>query len=221
MTHEGFVWRTLRHRRLATALSALAVALGVALVCAVDGLRREARAHFEGAAGSWDLVVGPKGDPMRIVLNAIFHLGESTGTVPESVWRKLKEDPRVERAVPYAVGDSFEGFRVVGTSTEFLAGPVRVGTGAVFGPFDPAQPRWEAVLGATVAAVSGLKVGDSFVASHGLDAPLAGSEHKEAPWRVTGILERTGTPVDRIVLIPLEAFWSMEGHDALAGRKDR
>jgi putative ABC transport system permease protein len=197
------------------------VALGVALVCAVDGLRREARLRFEGAAGSWDLVVGPKGDPMRIVLNAVFHLGESTGTLPESTWRALQRDPRVERAVPYAVGDSFEGFRVVGTSTEFLAGPVRVEKGAPFGPFDPAHPRWEAILGATVAGASGLQVGDSFVASHGLDAPLAGSEHREAPWRVAGILERTGAPTDRVVLIPLEAFWAMEGHDAAAGRKDR
>lgn len=218
MTHEGFVLRTLRHRRLATALSVLAVALGVALVCAVDGLRREARAHFEGAAGSWDLVVGPKGDPMRIVLNAVFQIGEPNGTVPESVWKRLKEDPRVERAVPYAVGDSFHGFRVVGTTPDFLGGPVRVRTGA---PFTPGEVRWEAVLGATVAEVAGLKVGDSFIASHGLDAPLAGSEHREAPWRVTGILERTGTPVDRIVIIPLEAFWAMEGHDAAAGKKDR
>jgi putative ABC transport system permease protein len=227
VTHEGFVLRSLRHRRLATALSALAVALGVALVVAVDGIRREARANFEGAAGSWDLVVGPKGDPLRIVLSAVFHLGEPSGTLPEAAWRRLREDPRVERAVPYAVGDSFEGFRVVGTTTEILGvevrrgAPLRVLEGAPFAPFDPAKPAWEAVLGATVAEAAGLRVGSAFTASHGLEAPLAGAEHDEAPWRVAGILERTGTPVDRVVLVPLEAFWAMEGHDASAGRAER
>lgn len=221
MTHEGFVWRSLRHRRTATFLSALAVALGVALVVAVDGLRREARGHFEVAAGSWDLVVGPKGDPMRLVLNTVFHVGESTGTLPESAWTALRADPRVERAVPYAVGDSFEGFRVVGTTVEILGGPLRVGKGAPFAPFDPAKPRWQAILGSTVAEATGLGVGGTFVASHGVDRPIEGSEHEEAPWQVAGILERTGTPVDRIVLIPLEAFWAMEGHDAAAGRKER
>ena len=67
MTLESLVLRSLRHRRLATALSALAVALGVGLVIGIDTLRREARAHFENAAVSWDLIVGPKGSPMSIV----------------------------------------------------------------------------------------------------------------------------------------------------------
>ncbi len=221
MTHEGFVWRSLRHRRPATILSALAVALGVALVVAVDGLRREARGHFEVAAGAWDLVVGPKGDPLRLVIHAVFHMGESTGTLPESAWTALRADPRVERAVPYAVGDSFRGFRVVGTTAEILGGDVRLGRGAPFGPFDPARPRWQAILGSTVAEAAGLGVGGTFVASHGTDRPIEGSEHEEAPWEVAGILERTGTPVDRIVFVPLEAFWAMEGHDAAAGRKER
>lgn len=224
MTHEGFVLRSLRHRRLATGLSALAVALGVALVVAVETLRREARSHFEGAASGIDLVVGPKGDPLRIVLGAVFHLGDATGTLPEDVWRGLQADPRVERAVPMAVGDAFQGFRLVGTTTEYFGlearrgAPVRCAEGAPFGPFDPAKPSWEAVLGATAAAATGLKVGDAFVASHGLDERVEGEEHREAPWRVTGILARTGTPADRIVLVPLEAFWSMKGHDPSAGK---
>jgi putative ABC transport system permease protein len=209
---------------MATALSALAVALGVALVVAVDGLRREARSHFEGAAGSWDLVVGPKGDPLRIVLGAVFQVGESTGTLPEDAWRRLREDPRVERAVPVAVGDSFAGFRLLGTTPEILGSevragvPLRVAEGRPFGTFDPAKPSWEAIVGATVADATGLKVGDSFVASHGLEEGPGGNEHEEARWRVSGILGRTGAPMDRVVLIPIEAFWAMKGHDPSAGK---
>ena len=224
MTLEGLVLRSLRHRRLATALSALAVALGVGLVIGIDTLRREARAHFENAAVSWDLVVGPRGSPMSIVLCTVFQMDEATGTLPVSAYEKLKADPRVQTALPYVVGDSFHGFRIVGTSEEIFGTEVRRGavvecaTGAPFHPFDPARKDWEAVLGATVAADSGLKVGDSFTATHGLDAKNAGAEHAEAPWKVVGILAPTGAPVDRVVWIHWQAFYAMEGHDASAGR---
>jgi putative ABC transport system permease protein len=224
VNHEGFVLRGLRHRRAATALSTLAVALGVALVIAVDGLRREARARFEGAAGSWDLVVGPKGDPLRNVLATLFHLGDATGTLPEATWRALAADPRVERAVPWAVGDSYEGFRVVGTTADLLGAearrgvPIRLAAGAPFAPFDPARPSHEAILGATAAAATGMGPGATFTAEHGLDEGAEGAEHDEAPWRVAGVLAPTGTPMDRVILVPLEAFWSMEGHDAAAGK---
>ena len=204
MTLEGLVLRSLRHRRLATALSALAVALGVGLVIGIDTLRREARAHFENAAVSWDLVVGPKGSPMSIVLCTVFQMDEATGTLPVSAYEKLKADPRVQTALPYVVGDSFHGFRIVGTSEEIFGTEVRRGAdvrcaeGSPFHSFDPARKEWEAVLGATVAAESGLKVGDSFTATHGLDAKNAGAEHAEAPWKVVGILAPTGAPVDRV-----------------------
>jgi len=224
VNHEGFVLRSLRHRRAATLLSALGIGLGVALVTAVDALRRESRAHFEGAALAADLVVGPKGDPLRIVLGAVFHVGEDQGTIPESRWRSLAADPRVARAVPFAFGDTYAGFRVVGT-TEAAFGmearhgtPVRLAEGTPFGPFDPEKPGYEAVLGATAAAATGLGVGDHFHAEHGLDARADLDEHEEAEWRVVGILERTGTALDRSVLVPLEAFWSMEGHDPSAGK---
>ena len=224
MTHEGFVLRSLRFRGSAVLLSTLAIALGVALVTAVDALRRESRAHFEGAALAADLVVGPKGDPLRIVLGAVYHVGEDQGTIPESRWRSLAADPRVTRAVPFAFGDTYAGFRVVGT-TDALFGmdarhgvPVETAEGAPFGPFDPETKAFEAVLGTTAAAATGLKVGDTFHAEHGLDARADLEEHDEAEWRVVGILERTGTALDRSILVPLEAFWSMEGHDPTAGK---
>ncbi len=224
MTHEGFVLRSLRHRRLAAALSAAAVALGVGLVAAIDTLRREARAHFEGTAVSYDLVVGPKGSPLQIVLCTVFQMDEAPGTLPESVYRKLAADPRVETALPYALGDTFRGFRIVGTSADAFGFevrrgvPLRCAAGRPFAAFDPKAPAWEAVLGAAVAADSGLGPGESFVATHGLDARAEGEEHREAPWSVTGVLERTGTPMDRAILIHWEAFHAMEGHDPSAGK---
>jgi putative ABC transport system permease protein len=223
VNHEGFVLRSLRRRPLATALSALSVALGVALVVSIDVLRREARAHFEGAAVPWDLVVGPKGSPLQIVLNAVFHMEESPGTLPESAWKTLRADARVEKAIPYAVGDTVHGFRVVGTTAEILGCearrgvPLRCAAGRAFAAFDPAKPAREAVLGATAAEGLGHRVGEAFVATHGLDEHVEGEEHEEAPFTVSGVLERTGTPMDRVVLVDVEAFWAIEGHDPTAG----
>ena len=226
MTLPGVVLRALRHRPLATALSALSVALGVGLTVGIDSLRREARSHFEGVATGVDLVVGPKGSPLQIVLFAVFQVDEAPGTLPESVYRALREDPRVAAALPWIVGDSVRGFRIVGTSPEAFGFEARSGAvvrcvdGRPFAAFDAARPAWEAVLGATVAAETGLRTGDSFVATHGLASREADPGHEEAPWKVVGVLEPTGTSFDRVVLIHYEAFYAMEGHDATAGKAD-
>lgn len=224
MTLGALVLRSLRHRRLATALSALSVALGVGLVLGIDTLRREARDHFQNAAVSWDLVVGPKASPLQIVLYTVFQMDEAPGTIPVSAYERLRKDPRVRTALPWVVGDSYRGFRIVGTSGDLFGQEVRSGavvrceSGTAFRPFDSANPAWEAVLGSTVAAETGLRVGEEFHATHGLDAGRPGEEHEEAPWKVAGILAPTGTPVDRAVWIPWESFFAMEGHDPAAGR---
>lgn len=224
MTLESLVLRSLRHRLLATALSAVSIALGVGLVVGIDTLRREARTNFEGAAGSWDLVVGPKGSPLSIVLYSLFHMGEAPDTLPVSAWEALRDDPRVALAVPVVLGDSFHGFRVVGTSADLFRGEARRGVplafaaGAPFGEFDAGARNFEAVVGASVAEHEGLRPGSVFTAVHGLDERVEGEAHDEAPWTVTGVLAPTGTPMDRVVLVHWRATHEMEGHDAAAGR---
>lgn len=224
MTLERLVLRSLRHRLLATVLSALSIALGVGLVVGIDTLRREARANFEGAAGTWDLVVGPKGSPMALTLSSLFHLGEATDTMPVSALERLRADPRVALAVPVVLGDRFHEFRVVGTSEDLFRAearrgvPIRCAEGRPFASFDPAARNFEAVAGATVAAHEGLRPGSVLTAAHGMDERIEGEEHDEAPWTVTGVLAPTGTPLDRVVLVHAAATWAMEGHDATAGR---
>jgi putative ABC transport system permease protein len=218
-----FVGASLRQRPLSTVLSALAVALGVALVVGIDAMRREARDQFRGAANPYDLVVGPKGSPLQITLNTVFHLGEATGTVPEAVWHELRGHPFVQRAVPYVVGDTWKGYRLVGTTGDIFGIEVRrgmtltVAEGRPFDPFREDRGNWEVVAGARVAATTGLRVGDSITATHGLAEAPSAKAHDEAPWKVTGILAPTGTPLDRVLLIHYEGFHSMDGHDPTAG----
>jgi putative ABC transport system permease protein len=218
MTLAGIVVRSLRHRALSTALSALAVALGVALVVAVETVRAGALARFKGAAGAWSLVVGPKGSPLQAVLFSLFHMDKPDGKLPESRLLALQADGRVEVAVPLCLGDAYRGFRIVGTEAALFGREVRPGLalspreGRLFEPFRAASRNFEAVVGSTAARAAGLGIGSKFVAVHGLDGGGVGHEHDEAPWTVVGVLPPTGTPSDRVIFIHREAFYAIEGH---------
>lgn len=143
MNAAHIVLRNLRRRPLATALTALSVALGVALYTSVGALRDAGERGFLRAAAISDQVVGAKGSPLQLVLNAVYHLGMSPGNVPYELWEELREKPGVAWAVPVAVGDSFRGARVVGVTDDFFAKvrlsgageegePLRFAAGAAF-----------------------------------------------------------------------------------------
>lgn len=117
MNFLGLVRRSLRLRAFSSLLTSLSVALGVMLVVAILLLRTEVKESFERPGKGYSLVIGPpKSEPLTLVLNSIFHVGQSTGFVPFQALIELEEDPSTRLAVPYAVGDSFRGYRVVATT---------------------------------------------------------------------------------------------------------
>lgn len=120
MRTPAIVLRNLRRRPLATALTGLSVALGVALFATVGALREAGERGFHRTAALCDQVVGAKGSPLQLVLNALYHMGSSPGNVPYSLWQDLRATPGVEWAVPVAVGDAYAGFRIVGVTDELF-----------------------------------------------------------------------------------------------------
>jgi putative ABC transport system permease protein len=212
--------RSLRHHAAATAITAAAAALGCGLVISVVAIERQARAAFQMTDSGIDAVLGARGSKLQLVLNALFHLDTSPGNVPWSEYEKVRADPDVAVAVPYAVGDSYRGFRVVGTTGEaFTKLEFRRGQTLRLEPdprahfFDP--ERREAVIGSFVAAQTGLRIDDVFQPAHNLVADDHEKPHDEH-YTVVGILAPTNTPVDRVVFIPLEGMYRMGGH-ALRG----
>lgn len=204
------LWR----HRLSTAVTAAAAALACGLVMAVFALAAESRRAFAGGAHGFDAVVGARGSALQLVLNSIFHLETSPGNLPWARFLELERDPRVTLAVPYAVGDSFEGFRVVGTTLPLFEAPAAGGARPLrFEPggrvFDP--ERREAVLGAAVARATGLRVGATLHPTHGVHDQAEEHEHEE-DFAVVGILEPTGGPLDRVVFVPIDVVFRMEGH---------
>jgi putative ABC transport system permease protein len=205
----------LRARPLQTALSLLLLALGVAtivlLVLVVGQL--EERMHRD-AAGI-DLVVGAKGSPMQLMLSGIYHLDAPTGNIPLSTVGLLSKNRMVKRAIPLALGDSWKSYRIVGAPREY---PEHYGARLRAGRYyDKAM---EAVLGAEVAARSGIGVGGKFTGAHGVGGE--GQEHADAPYTVVGVLEKSNSVIDRLVLTGIESVWQVhEEHQGPEDESDR
>ncbi|MCZ6598662.1 MAG: ABC transporter permease [Planctomycetota bacterium] len=199
------VRRSLRQHALSTFVTVASAALASGLVMAVFAVSAQSRAAFEGGRIGYDAVLGARGSQLQLVLNAIYHLETSPGNIPWATYIELKEDERVERAVPYAVGDSWRGYRVVGTTEDLFADHAPQPGGRFFDP-----GRREAVLGAAVARETGLKVGASVHPDHGLLGD--GALQHEEEYVVVGVLEPTNTPSDRVLWIPIEGVFRMGGH---------
>jgi putative ABC transport system permease protein len=234
------VQRSLAQRPLSSILTALNVALGVMLVVAIFMLKADMEEAFARPGRGYSLVVGPpKGSKLQLVLNTIFHVETSPGLVPFSVVSDLEKNRYVRLALPYAVGDTFQGFRVIATTPRVFdpvfphpegatadkfasGGPFRYDPAALTRAIDHILGRgstasaaeseiYEAVVGMTVAERLGVSVGDRIEPTHGVE----GIAHGEAQfWKVTGILKKSGTPVDRVVFINLDSFYRIPDHGA-------
>ena len=205
-------WRSLQRHRLANGITVFTTALAVGLAFAVFAINAQAQAAFVGGGNGYDAVLGARGSQLQLVLNSVFHLETSPGNIPWSLYKAAAGRPGVKRAVPLAVGDNYRGFRLVGTTLDFFTNPPedsppwKLDNGGRF--FDP--QRREAVVGSFAARESGLVLGSRFHPYHGL--VFNEEERHQEEYVVVGILEPTNTPVDRVIFIPMEGIFRMEGH---------
>jgi putative ABC transport system permease protein len=205
MSILALAWSYLRARPLGTLLNVLLLALGVGTIGFVVIVDGQVADNLERNTRGIDLVVGAKGSPMQLVLAGVFHLDAPTGNIALAEALALAKDPLIRRAIPISLGDSFRGFRIVGTVPEYLD---------LYGGRLAEGRRWsaamEAVLGAAVAADAGLRVGARFAGSHGMAG--GGALHDEAAYTVAGVLAPTGTVLDRLVVVSTESVWQV--HEA-------
>lgn len=208
------VRRSLRQHAFSTGITVASVALASGLVISVFAIEAQTREAFAGGEAGFDAVLGARGSQLQLVLNTVFHLETSPGNIPWSLYTQIRDKtPGVRLAIPYATGDNYLGFRIVGTTSElftkfqFQAGKnMETEPGGRF--FD--DTRAEAVIGSFAAQETGLKVGDTFNPYHGL-AYDPNSKHDDV-YTVVGILKPTNSPSDRVVWIPIEGIFRMGGH---------
>ena len=213
--------RSIQQRGLSSCLTALSMALGVALVVIVLVVSYTIDDHFGRGAEGFDILVGAnQGSGLDLVLNSVYHLGVAKANLPYSYYKEFTRTAdhkgryadSVAIAIPYCLGDSYEGHRVIGTTPQLFDVPYRGDQTYKFaeGRNFKSENYFEGVIGSAVARDTGLRVGDTFEPTHGVSDSEAG--HKHDPFTVVGILAPTGTPNDRALFINIEGFYLLEGH---------
>ena len=200
-------WKSIMNRRFTTILTILSIAVSTSLLLGVEKIRKSARASFINTISGTDLVVGARTGGVQLLLYSVFHIGDATANVTWKTVIDIKKRREVKWVVPIALGDSHRGYRVVGTSKEYFKKfkyrrniPLTFTTGNEF------SDLFDTVLGADVARSLNYKIGDKIVLAHGTGPVSIGKDHGDTPFRVSGILKYTGTPVDRAVHISMEAI---------------
>jgi len=207
-------WRYLWSRPLAASLNLLLLALGLASISFVLLISQQINRAFERDLAGIDVVVGAKGSPMQLILSGVFHIDAPTGNVPLAAIQALEKNPQVAKVIPISLGDSFRGFRIVGTSLDYVKHyDAKLASGSLW-----AKPM-EAVIGSQVAQQTNLKTGDTFAGSHGLGA--GGHVHGELPYKVVGVLTASGSVLDRLVLTSTESVWKVHETDAALDAEDQ
>ena len=203
--------RSLHSRLLTTSLTVASIALSVTLLVGIENVRAGVRDSFAGTIRGTDLIVGARGGTLQVLLSTVFGIGSPAGSVKLSTFDRWKAHPAVKWAVPYSLGDSHRGFRVVGTTPEFFEryrfrhnGRVTFALGRAFGADS------DVVIGSEVAERLHYGLGTHVVVTHGM-RDIGTSSHEAHPFIVVGVLERTFTPIDRSVYITLDGIEAM--HD--------
>ena len=213
MTLPLIVAKSLRQHLLSTVVTALSIALAGGLLMAVWVVKTQSNDAFTKQNAGFDAVLGARSAKLQLVLNAIFHLESSPGNLPWADYEDIAKNPAVALALPIAVGDNYHGFRLVGTTTNLFAVELTPGRKFRVAEGEPFLAGYmEAVLGSFAAQQLKLKVGDKFHPFHGLIFDEK-QQHAET-YVVTGIMEPSNTPADRVIWIPLEGIQNMKGHDA-------
>ncbi len=245
------VLKQMRQRALGTWLTMLSVLLGMALACSILILQREGQSMFAQTDYGYDVLIGPpKGSPLQLTLNTVYHLDVSPGVVPYVVYEDLSRKgppgpgradfrPFVKQAVPFMVGDSFEGRRIVGTSPRmfgfddagqrvtgeafmYRAGKkYELAAGRAFG-----AKKFEAVIGSEIAAALHLRLyddklteeqneaqGGAFRATHGMPGPNETPDIHKPRWHIVGILQPTHTANDRVLFVPFISLYAIAEHE--------
>ncbi|GAB5439711.1 MAG: ABC transporter permease [Fuerstiella sp.] len=209
-------WKSIRQRKLASSLTALSIALGVMLMVGVLVISSAIDQTFNQQSIAYQLIVGAKGGPLQLVLSSVYRIQPPIANLPFMYLQELRDDSRVEYAVPLAFGDftrpEHGSFPIVGTTNEYFT--YEYAPGKQFSVEDQPGSKqlsglYDAVIGSEVARKNNWKVGDQFTIVHG--SPEAEETHDEM-FTVVAVLQQTGTPNDRSVFLNLEAVYTLEGH---------
>ncbi|MDJ0842376.1 MAG: ABC transporter permease [Acidobacteriota bacterium] len=193
---------SLHNRLLVSALTVFSIALSVALLLGVEQVRTGLRESFSNTISGTDLIVGTRVGKLQLVLFTVFGIGSTPDNIDYETFDRYRNHPAVAWAVPFSLGDSHRGFRVVATDATYFEHVRHHQNRSIqFVSGQPPKGLYDAVIGHKVAEELGYRTGTKIVVSHGMSAGIL--DHDEHPFTITGVLDRTATPIDHTVYITL------------------
>jgi putative ABC transport system permease protein len=207
----SLAWSSLGSRRFVALLTVACIGLGSAVLIVVEQIRMEAREAFTRSVSGVDLIVGPRGGSVELLMGVVFRTGTPGPGMSFESYRQIAALPGVTSALPVSFGDSHHGYPVMGTEADYF-NHFRYGRSQplAFAAGKPFSDTYDAVIGAEVAARLGYQLNQQICLEHGLEASMdSRHHHHDKPFRVVGILKRTGTAVDRTVHVSLAGIEAM------------
>jgi len=205
-------WKNIWFKPLNTALSIILLTASVAIITLLILLQEQFEKKFSDNIDGIDIVLGAQGSPLQLILSSVYQVDAPTGNIDYTEAKKWMKHPFVASAIPLSFGDNYRGFRIVGTTPEYLTKyGSEVRNGKVF------AKNFDVVAGSAIAQKLGMKVGDKFFGSHG-DAE-EGEVHDNQAYTITGIATPTGKVVDNLILCNLQSVWAMHDHEHEEGEE--
>jgi len=198
--------KNLQNKPLSTFLSILLLTMGVGIISGVLILGNRLEEKFQKNIEGINMVVGAKGSPLQLILSSVYHIDNPTGNISLAEADSLAKHPLIKSVIRLGYGDSYKGFRIVGTSHKY---PEHYGVHVKNGKLW--QKSYEATIGYQIAKKLNLKIGDTFAGAHGLVE--GGKEHTDHSYQVVGIFESSGTVIDQLILTDIETVWNVHHHE--------
>lgn len=198
-------WKNIWFKPLNTLLSVLLLSSSVAIITLLILLQKQFEEQFSSNADNVDLVLGAQGSPLQLVLSSVYQVDAPTGNINYDSARVWMRHPFVQSAIPLAYGDNYLGYKIVGTTPDYLEKfNAKIKKGKIF------EKEFQVVLGSAVAQKLNSKIGDTFNGTHG--EAKEGEKHEEFQYVVVGIASKTGKVIDNLILSNIESVWAMHGH---------
>lgn len=198
-----FAFKNMAIKKAKIALVVISIVISACVGLLAYNVAQQVDSGFKTTAGYYDMIIGPSGSSTQLAMNTMFFTEKPLGTISYEYVEKLQKDMRVNKVVPFTMGDSYNAAKIVGTTPDFLEGKA-IAEGEMF------AEKFQCVVGAAVAEKYSLSIGSELITSHGLTGE--GHAHESTPLKVVGILKETKTAYDNVIFTPLETVWATHDH---------
>ncbi len=198
-----FAFKNMAIKKAKIVLIVISIVISACVGILAYNISEQVDSGFKTTAAYYDMIIGPSGSSTQLAMNTMFFTDKPLGTISYEYVEKLQKDTRVNKVVPFTMGDSYNGAKIVGTTADFLEGK-EIDEGELY------TEKFQCVIGSAVAEKYGLSLGSTLVTSHGLTE--GGHAHEGNPLTVVGILATTKTAYDNVIFTPCETVWATHDH---------